>query len=270
MDRSRLVPFLKWPGGKRWFITNCAALLPEQCERYIEPFLGGGSVFFYLQPQKALLGDVNPELINVYRCIKEDPARFEEILRRHQDNHGEEYYYRLRDWEPSDRIERAARLVYLNRTCFNGIYRVNMQGKFNVPKGGKTSVILNTDDFRGVSRLLANADLWIADFEVLIDTAQRDDLVFADPPYTVRHNYNAFIKYNETLFSWDDQIRLADTLARARDRGAKIVATNANHQSVQALYQERGFEYQVVSRYSSISANAGSRRTFEEIVVLAT
>lgn len=264
-----MIPFLKWPGGKRWFIANHAEFLPKKFNRYIEPFLGSGSVFFYLQPKKALLGDANAELIIAFQGIKNNWENLESLLQMHQKKHGEKHYEKVRAIVPDIPIERAARLIYLNRTCFNGIYRVNLKGEFNVPKGTRDSVIFETDNFKRVSELLANAEIRISDFEALIDEAKRNDFVFADPPYTVRHNLNAFVKYNEKLFSWDDQVRLAKALARARDRGAKIVSTNANHQSVRDLYEEHCFILKVVSRFSPISADPKNRKQFSELVILA-
>jgi DNA adenine methylase len=264
-----MTPFLKWPGGKRWFIANHDKLLPKKFNRYIEPFLGSGSVFFYLKPRRAVLGDVSPDLVAAYQGIKDYWVEVEHLLEKHEEWHGEAYYYMVRDTEPRKHTNRAARLIYLNRTCFNGIHRVNRDGKFNVPKGTKDAVLYDTDDFEKVSQLLANAEIRVSDFEALIDEAKRDDLVFADPPYTVRHNNNGFIKYNEKLFSWRDQVRLADVLARARDRGAKIVSTNANNPSIRKLYDDLGFAMKIVSRFSSVSADPKSRKQFEELVILA-
>lgn len=267
-DKKSTRPFLKWPGGKRWFVSGHDNFLPKKFKRYIEPFLGGGSVFFHLKPKRSILGDVNADLIATYQSVREDWAGVERLLQRHQRKHKESHYYLIRDTEPQDDIERAARLIYLNRTCFNGVYRVNRSGKFNVPMGDRESVLFDNDDFEEISRLLANADLQVADFEDLINEAKEDDLVFADPPYTVRHNINGFIKYNENLFSWKDQIRLANALMRARDRGARIVSTNANHSSVRGLYRERGFYLKTVSRFSSISADSINRNQFGELIVL--
>ena len=262
-------PFLKWPGGKRWFVANHSELLPENYNRYIEPFLGGGSVFFHLRPAQAILSDINAELITTYEAIRDEWEALKERLAGHQSRHEGNYYYTVRESSPRLTVTKAARLLYLNRTCFNGIYRVNLKGEFNVPKGTKDAVVLETDDFEGVAALLSNADIRNSDFEAVIDEAQMDDLIFADPPYTVRHNINGFLKYNECLFSWDDQVRLADALERARTRGAKVVATNANHSSIRELYRGRGFTLKTVSRFSSISANASSRKQFEELVIRA-
>jgi DNA adenine methylase len=159
--------------------------------------------------------------------------------------------------------------LYLNRTCFNGMYRVNLAGSFNVPKGEKTAVVMDTDDFVAAAKLLRRADLRISDFEPLVDEAEAGDLVFADPPYVVGHNNNGFVKYNETLFKWEDQIRLASALARSRDRRVKVVATNAAHAAIENLYRRLGFTFLRVERYSSISGVSGGRCQFQELIITA-
>lgn len=268
-EKISLSPFLKWPGGKRWFVQKHAALLPQTFNRYIEPFLGGGSVFFHLQPQKSLLGDTNPDVITAYKSIKEDWSALIRSLQHHQRKHSDDHYYSVRQCIPKEVVQRASRMIYLNRTCFNGIYRVNLRGEFNVPRGTKDAVILDSDEFETVARLLKSADIRLADFEVLIDEAVVGDLVFADPPYTVRHNLNGFVKYNEKLFSWQDQERLAAALTKAKDRGVQVVSTNANHKSIRDLYRNEGFRLITTSRFSSISASAESRKQFEELIVLS-
>jgi DNA adenine methylase len=269
IDNKVMLPFLKWPGGKRWFVANYSHLLPSKYNRYIEPFLGGGSVFFHLKPTTAILSDLNPELIAAYEVIRGGWVKLNERLMSHQLKHDCNHYYNVRESCPRLLLNKAARLIYLNRTCFNGIYRVNLNGKFNVPKGTRNTVVLKTDDFESQATLLENADIRVSDFEPVIDEARVGDLVFVDPPYTVRHNVNGFVKYNEQLFSWQDQLRLADALARARARGVKIVSTNANHTSVRRLYSSNGFSLMTVSRFSSISANPKSRKQFEELIIRA-
>jgi len=263
------IPFLKWPGGKRWFVRQYSHILPSNYQRYIEPFLGGGSVYFHLRPRHALLGDINEDLIITYTAIRNDWKRIQSLLELHSREHSHEYYYEVRSTIFTDVFQRAARFIYLNRTCFNGIYRVNLLGEFNVPKGSKDSVLLSTDNFEELSKLLKNAELNTADFVELIDDAGRNDFLFIDPPYTVRHNVNGFIKYNENLFSWEDQVKLAGSLERAKKRGAKIVATNANHDTVKDLYTKHGFKFDTVSRFSSISADAGRRSQYEELLITA-
>jgi DNA adenine methylase len=231
--------------------------------------LGGGAVFFYLKPKAALLGDINPDILSVYLGLKNNWKYVNRSLHYHQRMHSDRYYYHVRGAQPKDVLRQASRMIYLNRTCFNGVYRVNAQGIFNVPRGTKDSVILETDDFEAVSQVLKGADIYLSDFEVLIDKAGEGDLIFADPPYTVRHNLNGFIKYNEVLFSWADQERLAAALTRAKSRKVKIVATNANHKSIRDLYAAKGFRLETVSRFSSISASPENRRQFEEIVIIS-
>lgn len=259
-------PFLKWAGGKRWFVANHADLLPTSYNRYIEPFLGSGAVFFHLQPKIALLGDSNHELIETYRAIKTDWKLVYRYLRAHHTKHSKEYYYRIRGSRPRSLASKAARFIYLNRTCWNGLYRVNLSGMFNVPKGTKSTVIFNDDNFEKISEILQNAELHACDFEQLVDIAEDGDLIFIDPPYTVRHNHNSFIKYNEKLFSWADQERLFEALRRARARGAYIVGTNAYHISVRELYEE-SFSTISLKRNSSISSKVATRSMFEELVI---
>ena len=267
--QEALSPFLKWAGGKRWFVRHHADLFPTTYNRYFEPFLGGGAVYFHLQPQQAVLNDVNPEVIAAYQAIKEHWVGLKRSLPYHQRYHDadDDYYYTVRARTPATLVQQASRMIYLNRTCFNGIYRVNRQGEFNVPRGSKDSVLMDTDNFKSMAALLATADLRVGDFEEIIDEAGEDDLVFADPPYTVRHNLNGFIKYNEVLFSWADQERLARALKRAAARGAKVVATNANHHSVRSLYESWDFLTRSATRFSQISADGASRKQFEELII---
>jgi DNA adenine methylase len=268
-SQPKMTPFLKWPGGKRWFVTNYSHLLPSAFNRYIEPFLGGGSVFFHLAPCCAILGDSNEALIAAYSGLREDWSEVEAQLEAHDENHCEAYYYLVRDSKPRQITKQAARLIYLNRTCFNGVYRVNGSGAFNVPMGTRDSILFETDDFKAVGDLLHRVKLRATDFEPLIAETKRGDFIFADPPYTVRHNVNGFVKYNEVLFSWSDQVRLAKVLAKARDAGAQILATNANHESVRELYESRGFFLKAISRFSSISADPDGRKHFEELVIMS-
>lgn len=244
-------PFLKWAGGKRWLASSDKLPKPQEYCRYIEPFLGGGAVFFALQPATAVLADLNPELINLYRIIRDYPREFTAALQEHQEAHSDSYYYRVREAIPSDEIGRAARMLYLNRTCWNGLYRVNRNGVFNVPRGTKNSVVIDGEDFSAISRRLSSVSLQCQDFEQTIDLATMGDFLFIDPPYTVNHNANGFLKYNENIFSWADQIRLHASLLRAAERGASIVVTNADHHTIHDLYD--GFEYIRLDRSSVLS-----------------
>lgn len=201
-------PFLKWAGGKRWLASSNLLPVPDQYDRYIEPFLGGGAVFFRLAPKRALLSDINAELINLYQAVRDHPEQLEARLKAHQSHHCEQYFYAVRKTVPRAHIDQAARTLYLNRTCWNGLYRVNLRGEFNVPIGTKTSVIMQGESFEKLSQALHGVEIVCRDFEESIATAEKGDFVFVDPPYTVKHNLNGFLKYNEQIFGWADQVRL--------------------------------------------------------------
>jgi len=259
-------PFLKWAGGKRWLTKNYSEIFPATYKRYIEPFLGSGSVFFHLKPNEAILSDSNQELITTYKGIKNNWSGVLELLKAHHENHSHGYYYLVRSSEFTTVEEKAARMIYLNRTCWNGLYRVNLKGKFNVPKGTKTNVIYEDDQFKEISELLEKTELLSSDFEDIIDRAQEGDLLFADPPYTVQHNYNGFVKYNEKLFNWSDQERLFCSLLRAKERGVLVVSTNAFHESIQDLYKNE-FNLKTLNRSSTISSKSKTRGRYEELLI---
>lgn len=265
--KSKVTPFLKWAGGKRWLIKKYPEYFATEFNRYFEPFLGSGVVFFHLQPKFAVLNDTNKDLMESYKAIKNNWKKVYTLLSEHHKNHCKDYYYDIRSTNYHTLEERAAKMIYLNRTCFNGIYRVNKKGEFNVPIGSKTQVLLKTDDFQRTSEILKGIELLNTDFEKVIDCSSEGDFVFVDPPYTVRHNSNGFIKYNEVLFSWEDQERLAKCLNKAKNRGVKILMTNAAHSSIRQLYEPNGFNIEAVSRYSSIAANKKSRSNYQELLV---
>lgn len=265
-DTQNSSPFLKWAGGKRWLTSAYAELLPASYKRYYEVFLGGGAVFFSMRPQHATLSDLNAELIECYSVLRDEWENVVERLHYHHNNHSKDYYYEIRSSKPRLLANRAARFIYLNRTCWNGLYRVNLKGEFNVPVGTKTNVLLESDNFKELSALLKKTELLAADFEEVIDNARSGDFIFADPPYTVRHNLNGFVKYNEKIFHWEDQVRLRDCLVRASKRGCIVLLTNANHPSIIELY-ENDFELISLSRSSVIAANSKNRGMYEELVV---
>lgn len=259
-------PFLKWAGGKRWFVKDYSKFFPKKFRRYIEPFLGSGVVFFHLAPQRAFLSDTNGELIEAYRAIQADWKRVVFYLKKHQKLHCREYYYIVRSSLENDPFKKAARLIYLNRTCWNGLYRVNRNGQFNVPIGTRDTIIFQDDNFPGIAEALKGVQLEALDFEPVIDSAGKNDFIFVDPPYTVKHNHNGFVKYNQDIFSWEGQERLAASLIRASHRGAIILSTNANHRSVRSLYAKE-FYLQDVTRPSSIASNSLKRGQVEELVI---
>ena len=265
MDNA-LSPFLKWAGGKRWLIPELKRHIPISYDTYYEPFLGGGAVFFSLCPKSGVLADLNSDLIELYRVVRDHPAELRTLLQGHQDNHCKDYYYQIRASKPSTNLLRAARLLYLNRTCFNGLYRVNKSGQFNVPIGTKTEVLFENETFEPFSYLLKDIVLCAQDFEKTLESAGDNDLIYADPPYTVSHNFNGFLKYNDNIFSWDDQIRLRNILENVALRGARILISNANHDSIRDLYQGFG-RFVEIYRYSVISGLSGNRMPTSEILI---
>lgn len=263
---TKVTPPLKWAGGKRWFVRNHLSLFPLEYDTYFEPFFGGGAVLFSLLPEKATISDVNLDLIRTYRAIQFNFEGVEDALRRHANEHSDEYFYSIRSNRPEDPLELAAWFLYLNRTCYNGLYRVNKKGQFNVPRGTKNDVLLPSDNFESVAKALDGCEILYSDFEPVIEKSRSGDFVFLDPPYTVKHNNNGFIKYNENLFSWDDQVRLSRAVARAEQRGVKLLVSNADHQSVRQLYEGIG-ETLTLDRHSVIGGGAGYRSNTSEIVV---
>lgn len=263
---SNLMPVLKWAGGKRWLANQYQDIFPAEYDRLVEPFAGSAAVFFSFLPRNAWLNDLNVELINTYRAIGNDWQSVLDALRQHQKKHSTSYYYQVRESNPRLEKSRAAKFIYLNRTCFNGLYRVNLKGKFNVPIGTKNTVLLPSDDFQAVGELLKNIKLTSLDFESVIDNTGPKDFLFVDPPYTVRHNLNGFIKYNEKLFSWSDQIRLRDSVFRARARGVRILMSNADHHSIRELYADCS-NMMVASRRSVMAAQSENRKITTELLI---
>lgn len=260
-------PFLKWPGGKRWLISKYQHIFPEIYNSYYEPFLGGGSVFFHLMPQYATISDTNRDLINTYRVMARNPARLGAMLVNHQEHHCPTYYYNIRNQIPNDPIASAARFLYLNRTCFNGMYRVNQAGIFNVPIGTRTHFTDDIDVFEDYAQVLHNIHILSQDFVRVIHMAGDGDLIFADPPYVIANKQTSFIKYNDNLFSWKDQTRLLNALIKAKDRGAFIIATNALYRPLEQMYQQYGFYTQRLRRFSSISGTTNGRGQQEELLI---
>lgn len=261
--------FLKWAGGKNWFVKQQSDRLPYNYKKYIDPFVGGGALFFYLEPKQAIINDVNAELVTTYKAIKNQWQKVEQKLREHARHHDEAYYYRIRGMRPRKEYSIAARMIYLNRTCFNGIYRVNQKGRFNVPIGSPHSVIMNSDRFEERARILQGTTINEGDFELTIDQATEGDFLFCDPPYAVLEE-TRFVSYTRDEFNWNDQKRLRDALVRALERNVQIIMTNVNHHEVRALYEGiDGFTLDEVTRYSSISGKSGGRRQYSELIVSA-
>jgi DNA adenine methylase len=256
-------PLLKWAGGKRRLLPQLLALIPEKRGRYFEPFFGGGAMFFSLKPRLATLSDANPELIACYREVRRNPLGVISHLRNLKND--EESYYRIREEVPTDSTKRAARFLYLTSLAFNGIYRQNLKGVFNVPYGHKTHLDLPRSlPILETAKALRTAKLQCGDFEVVVANAMRGDVIYFDPPYTVAHGNNGFVKYNSKIFSWDDQKRLSSVARSLANRGCTVIVSNADHASILDLYES--FQVVRIQRQSVIAASSHFRGKTTECV----
>ncbi len=255
------LPIIKWAGGKRRLLPAILEVAPSKFSNYFEPFLGGGAVFFSLLPDSATLSDTNTELIQMYAQVRDFPEKVLRRLRRMPNS--ERDYYRIRSMRPRTDAGKAARLIYLCTLAFNGIYRQNLKGEFNVPYGYKAHINpCNEAMLEKMSASLRGRTLLGADFEQAVAAAKRGDFVYFDPPYTVAHGNNGFIKYNAQIFSWADQKRLAGVALRLKRAGCRVIVSNADHASIRELYSD--FKVRVVERHSVMAASSDFRRPVRE------
>lgn len=262
-DHLMGAPLIKWPGGKRALLKYLLPLVPKTFHSYYEPFLGGAALFFALQPANAVLSDKNEELMNCYIQVRDRPDAV--IARLALMQNTEEDYYAIRGCNPSEEVARAARIIYLTALSFNGIHRVNRQGKFNVPYGHKYHLQpCDPAKIYAASSALSNAQLLDEDFEKVIAPARAGDFVYLDPPYTVAHGNNGFLKYNAKIFSWKDQLRLARVANELSQRGCFVIISNADYPLIRELYTE--FRVETIIRPSIISASGKYRRAITECI----
>jgi DNA adenine methylase len=267
MDKQRPgKPILKWAGGKTQLLPALARYIPNKFNRYIEPFVGGGALFFSLRPRNSVLADSNPELINLYKSVSENVEGVIEELKQFKNT--EEMFYEVRGWNLDELTPSliAARTIYLNRTCFNGLYRVNKKGQFNTPFGRyKNPKILDEDRLRFAASNLKNAKMLVADFrQVLGDEARTGDFIFLDPPYIPVSEYSDFKRYTSKQFTEDDHRSLAQEATRLRGIGCHVVLTNSNHPLVHDLYSD--FDIEVIATKRNMNSN-GAKRVGEDVVI---
>lgn len=260
-------PFVRWAGGKTWLIPYMADILGDiQIEHYHEPFLGGGAVFFATEhKKKSYLSDANPQLINAYIQVRDNPedviALFQEMPNTEAD------YYRIRAEITIDNtVENAARFIYLNQTSFNGLYRVNREGQYNVPYGFRETWVYRMDRIRSASTKLQNTRIEVGDFEINKYRIKPCDLVFLDPPYTVSHNNNGFIQYNQNLFSLEDQHRLKRFVEYIKRRGAYYILTNAAHETIREIFLTQDDRIVEIQRNSLIGGRNAARAVISEYI----
>ena len=267
----KINPFLKWAGGKRWLINNYSEFLPVSFNRYFEPFLGSGVVFFYLKPKKAYLSDINKDLIITYNQIKLNYREVYKKLLVHAKKHSTEYYYDIRKKEYKSESDIAARLIYLNRACFNGIYRENSKGKFNVPIGNKhgelNEIKKRDDNFEGCSRLLTNATVSNISFEQVFKRAKKDDFIYVDPPYIHKDLTGKFAHYNGNRFSWEDEEKLANCMLEAHKKGVKLLMSNVATDDIKNLYSKKIFNIVELDRTTSIAGKEKFCGKYPEMII---
>ncbi|MEA5502982.1 DNA adenine methylase [Halotia wernerae UHCC 0503] len=260
-------PFLKWAGGKSRLIQQYIPYLPKHYKTYYEPFLGGGAVFFHLQPSQAILTDINSELITTYRCVRDKVDELICLLKEHKIKHTRDYYYNVRANSGGTALEKSARLIYLNKTCFNGLYRVNSQGQFNVPLGRYENPNICPEDLlRVASKALSSSGLQQADFtDVLNKANSSDDFVYFDPPYYPVSQTSNFTAYSSYCFAEEQQIKLNDVFVKLADRGVKIMLSNSDCDFIRNLYSN--FNIYTISAARSINSNSKKRGNITEILV---
>lgn len=261
---TSIQPFLRWAGGKSWLIKHLDTIIGDlKISHYHEPFLGGAAVFFATDHRlRSYLSDSNSDLIQTYIAVRDAP---EDVIRFFGQFHNtEEQYYLIRTQQYTDPAQKAAQFIFLNQMSYNGIYRVNLKGEYNVPYGFR-DLEYDVQRIRDASKALKNTNIKCGDFEKNKYVIKPGDLVFLDPPYTVSHNHNGFIKYNQKLFSLDDQRRLSRYIDFIRQKGAYYILTNAAHETVREIF-EKGDRRLEMSRYSLIGGRAAERKPTTEYI----
>ena len=265
---SKATPFLKWAGGKRNIMQQLTAKLPDTFNNYYEPFAGGGALFFELQPQlnKAFLSDTNPDLINTYTIIKNDVSELLKLLQQHQNNHSEDYYYRIRSQHDLHQpLEIAARMIYLNKTCFNGLWRVNRKGQFNVAFGKYANpAIVQESNLRACAAALQYASITCNDYSTIQPKA--GDFVYIDPPYHLV-NEMSFTAYTKAGFTANDQAKLAAFCTQLHSQGVKLMISNSNTDYIKHLYSAATFNISTVTAPRFVNCKASGRKPVEELLI---
>jgi DNA adenine methylase len=267
-------PFLKWAGGKGQLLKQYIQYIPRKFNNYIEPFVGGGAVFFYLinngyinDDKEVVLIDSNDELINCYKIIKSNVTQLISVLNSSSFLNNEDIYYMIRDTNPQDPIEKAARTIYLNKTCFNGLYRVNSRGQFNVPFGKYANpLICNGKNLEAVSVVLSKVNLICDDFNKCLEFAKKDDFIYFDPPYQPLSKTANFTSYTKSCFDKQEQIRLYNVFNKLDNIGCKVMLSNSETDLIRELYKK--FRIQVVLANRAINCKASGRGKINELVIL--
>jgi DNA adenine methylase len=263
-------PFLKWAGGKSQLLPELVKRLPQGYKRYFEPFAGGAALFFHLQPESGYLVDVNPDLTNTYQVIRDQVEGLIEDLKQHI--YDKDYFYSVRDVDRTDAyqcwsdVQKASRLIYLNKTCYNGLYRVNAKGEFNTPFGSYTHpTILDADNLRNCSRALQNAEILTGSFLAIAPHISAADFVYFDPPYAPLSDTARFTSYSQKGFSAAMQVELRNFCDQLDQQGVRFMLSNSAAPSILELYSAYKIEY--VHAIRSINSKGGHRGKIHELIV---
>lgn len=278
MKKNILVaPVLKWVGGKRQLIEDISPLIPKQISTYVEPFVGGAAILFHLQPKKAIINDFNDELMNVYQVIKENPNGLIKILEKHKEANSEEYYYetraldRMSDYENLSKEEKAGRILYLNKTCYNGLFRVNSSGQFNAPYGKyKNPAIVNDVTIKAVSNYFNSANIKFlnGDYKEVLKGLRKGTFVYFDPPYMPVSSSSNFTGYTENGFGYEKQVELRDECLKLNKRGIKFLQSNSYTPEILELYSDSSvFTIKVVQAKRSINSKSDKRGEISEVLI---
>ncbi|MBI4009571.1 MAG: Dam family site-specific DNA-(adenine-N6)-methyltransferase [Candidatus Aenigmarchaeota archaeon] len=260
-------PFLKWAGGKRNLINEILGKLPEKFNNYHEPFIGGGAVFFAVgnKANHSTISDSNLELIMTFKVIQKNPKALIEKLKIHASKHSEKYFSEIRGQEPADPIDIASRMIYLNKTCYNGLYRTNKNGKFNVPFGKNNSPnIVQEENILSCHEFLKDTKILFGDFETI--NPQKGDFVYLDPPYHPTGEMS-FTKYTKENFTERDQLRLRDFIARLTKNGVFVMLSNSNTKFINDLYGDKKFKKDIVLSPRFINCKPNERNEVEELLI---
>ncbi len=265
-------PIIKWVGGKSRLVPELLKRAPKNYRRYFEPFLGGGALFFALEPDDAWLGDMNRPLIEMYHAVAERPEAVISRLEQHKKNNLNGYYNEVREWWntrrefAADKVGAAAAFIFLNKTCFNGLWRVNRDGFFNVPKGDyKDPAIFDPDEIRAAARALGGARLMVNEYDVTTVEAQGGDFVYFDPPYDPISETSSFTSYTKDRFGKAEQKRLAEYARALASKGVQVMLSNSDTPFVRELYE--GFAIDVIQRAGTISSKGSKRGKVNEVVI---
>ena len=268
LTKEQAKPFLRWAGGKKWLLKQLESIVDfSNYNAYHEPFIGGGSVFFKFSPKNSFISDSNKWLIDTYLAIKEDPKEVIKHLKKISKE--KEDYYIIRDKKFTNKFKRAGQFIYLNQMSFNGIFRVNLSGKYNVPYGNRSKYNFDYENILSVSSALQKTEIFNSDFSKIISNVKEGDLVFLDPPYTITHNLNGFVQYNQKIFSLEDQHKLAEMIQEIKNLNAFYILTNAAHKKVKEIFN-CGDSVLKVSRASVVGGKGAKRGKYSEYLFTNT